>query len=497
MILRMFKRFICVVFFTFGVLVTNLFSQNETPDEQSMFGGDEPEKNQSASNKNKTENNTIQDLPTKDGVVDNPLQIGGSIYYRFIASPQVDKNFKEAPISLPLQVDGYFDGRPNDRIRVFIDARLYYDATRDKYSQTTGGTALGGSQTSSTANVSATATTVPNNPQVVLDQAWLKFDIARKVFFTGGSQHVKWGTSRFWNPTDFVNTQKRDPLLQQDLRTGLPMLRFDIPLQFISSNFTTMAFVDQPKPASTLGQLGAAARYEIIIGETEIGIDAVYRDHKKYKDNYIFGTDFSAPLGPFDIYGEAAYITRSQSTYYTLTTTDKPTAGMDFSKYFTEGEQKMPILEASGGMNYSFSWLENRLAAVGVEYFYNQTGYDSSLVYPILIVKGQYQPFYLGKHYAAVYLSAEGPDSGKHTNYSLSVLSNLSDKSFVGRFDFTWGFLNYMTFEMFTAGHFGTKGGEFNFSLDTPAVLYQGGYIPAMNLPATFFDFGLALRTRF
>jgi len=461
-------------------------ADKDTPDEESMFGSDQPGGNEAD-----------RDAFKEGEAVDNPLQIGGSLYYRFIASPQVGKAAGETPISLPLLVDGFFDGRPNDRIRVYIDARLIYDATRDKYSQTTSGTSLGSTQASSTATVttSTTTNTIPNNPQVVLDQAWLKFDFGRKVFVTAGNQHVKWGTARFWNPTDFINTQKRDPLLQQDLRLGLPMLRFDVPLQSISSNFTIMGFFDQPEPASTLGQLGAGARYELVIKETEIGFDVVYRNHGIYNDNLVYGIDFSAPLGPFDVYGEGALIRRAPAPHYTLKGT--PTTGSNLGQFLTVEDSKTPLYEAAGGLSYTFGWLDNRLATIGAEYFYNETGYDNSAVYPVLILSGQYQPFYLGKHYAAVYLSAEGPDSGKRTNYTLSVLSNLSDKSLIGRLDFTWRFLTYMTLEIFASGHFGKAGGEFNFSLDTPLLLYNGNFVPPINVPATLFDAGFALRTSF
>ncbi|MDH4200421.1 MAG: hypothetical protein OEV66_08595, partial [Spirochaetia bacterium] len=460
-----------------------------------LFGSDQrnDEKNPDADGRNKSGDR--DDSEKSQDKLDNPFQIGGNFYYRFIASPQRDVAAIDMPISLPLQLDAFLDGRPNDRIRVFVNARLLYDATRDKYSQTTKGTNLGSTQTSSTATVTTTTNTQPNNPDVALDQAWLKFDILRTVFVTAGNQHVKWGTSRFWNPTDFINTQKRDPLLQQDLRLGLPMLRFDVPLQFISSNFSAMAFFNQPQPASTAGQLGGAARYEILIGETEIGFDVVYRDHEKYKDNLVYGVDLSSSLGPFDVYAEGACITRQQSPHYTLT--DKPIAGKDLSQFFTSDDLATPLFEASGGLNFSFGWLENRQATLGAEYFYNQTGYASSSIYPILILNGQYQPFYVGQHYAAVYLVAEGPDAGKHTSYTLSVLSNLSDKSLIGRIDFTWNFLNYMNFQFFVDGRFGAKGGEFNFALDTPALTYKGGYIPAINIPETIFDVGLALQTRF
>ena len=492
--LRTFSGILLIFIFSLVMYNMNLVAKDSGPDEEAMFGSDKPETTKATEiipENNKAEKNDSTET------VENPLQVGGTFYYRFIASPQVDKDTKDTPISMPLQIDGFFDGRPNDRIRVFIDARLLYDATRDKYSQTTRGTSLGNSQSSSTASVSANAGSIPNNPQIVLDQAWLKFDILQAVFFTMGNQHVKWGTSRFWNPTDFVNTQKRDPLLQHDLRLGIPMLRMDIPLQKIQSNFTTMAFLDQPRPASTLGQMGGAARFETVIGETEIGVDFVYREHDKHSDNYIYGTDFSAPLGPFDIYGEAAWLTWLQTTHYKTLTSEKPPAFADLKKYVAEDEFKTPVLQASSGINFTFAWMDNRQATIGVEYFYNQAGYSDSLIYPFLIINNLYQPFYLGKHYAAIYLNAEGPDSGKHTNYSFSVISNLSDSSLIGRIDFTWRFLTYMTFEVFAAGHFGKSGTEFNFAVDTPVVFYQGKIIPAMNIPATMLDAGLALRTRF
>lgn len=478
-----------------------LFSQGR-PDEDAMFGntdqvipndnkGKNGNQGQNNDKQNEQQNEKQKDAFLSGEVVDNPLQIGGSFYYRFIASPQYNKPATEMPISLPLQVDAYFDGRPNSRIRVFVDARLYYDATRDAYSQTTRGTSFGSSQNSSTASVSLQSSSIPNNPKVVLDQAWLKFDIARIFFITAGNQHVKWGTSRFWNPTDFINTQKRDPLLPYDLRLGIPMLRAEIPIQKISSNFSFIGFFNQPQPASTAGQLGAAARYELVIQNTEIGLDAVYRENK----DFVFGADFSAPLGPFDIYAEAALLTKSPSAHYSLTAT--PTAGTQLATILKSSDLSTPLWEVSGGINFSFGWREDRQATLGAEYFYNQTGYDGSSIYPILILNGAYQPFYLGKHYAAIYLNAEGPDAGKHTSYTLSVLANISDNSYLARLDFNWQFLTYMNFQLFVAGHFGTKGGEFNFSLNTPALFYGLTPVPAMDVPETLFDAGLSLRTSF
>ena len=55
---------------------------------------------------------------------------------------------------------------------------------------------------------------------MVLDQAWLAFDIAHTVFLTVGRQHVKWGVGALSTPTDFLASAPRDPLALFDARLG-------------------------------------------------------------------------------------------------------------------------------------------------------------------------------------------------------------------------------------------------------------------------------------
>jgi hypothetical protein len=476
------------------VLLSSPVFTQDRPDEGDLFGGETIGEEKSADNKADADSKNTGEKETRtDGLV-NPIQVGGTFYQRFVVSPQENMDAADVPITMPMLIDAFIDGRPSDRIRVFVNARILYDPTRDENMQTTSGSSLGSASLSSTVMPGMSAGSA-SNPDVVLDQAWVKFDIERAVFFTGGSQRIKWGTARFWNPTDFVNIEKRDPLLPYDLRPGLPMLRIDIPWEKISANFTVLGFLDQPVPASTLGQLGAGARMEFLLGNTEIGFDAVYKDGEKLYG----GMDVSAPLGPFDVYAEAAYLNKASAPFYSLDSSLTELGNL--SDFYTTENIEGPVFQASAGINLTFAWLLNRTATVGAEYYYNQLGYDSADVYPVLILNGDYQPFYLGKHYAAVYMTAEGPDKGHHTSYTLSVLANLSDMSFIGRLDFRWEFLTYMTFEAFASGHLGTEGGEFNFALDTPAVFYETdsgfNYIPALDIPPTIFDIGLAIRTRF
>ncbi len=421
-------------------------------------------------------------------VKDNPLQIGGLYYQRLIVSAQEGRNLGDQPISSPLMFDSFMDSRPNDRLRGFINGRLFYDANRSA----TGGS-LGSFQYSSisTAPSSLTTPAVASNPQVVLDQAWLKFDINRTIFVTAGKQHVRWGAARFWNPTDFFHTQTRDPLLSSDLRLGNSMVKFAIPWEKEKSAFYVLGLFDNPAAASTLGQMGVALRAETVILGAEVGAEWLARGSR----TPVVGADLSAPLGPFDIYAETAILSSSPTPFYNVNGSLTP--GLDISTIISEVGLQGPIVQTSGGINYQFAWKENRQATIGVEYFYNGLGYSDPKAYPALIFFGAYRPFYTGRHYAAIYLTAEGPDEDRRTNYTVSVLGNLSDASFVGRLDFSWRVLTYLTFEAFAAGHFGTKGGEFRFALNAPAVNYKGTAVGPIDIPAPTLDLGLGLRVSF
>jgi hypothetical protein len=132
-----------------------------------------------------------------------------------------------------------------------------------------------------------------------------------------------------------------------------------------------------------------------------------------------------------------------------------------------------------------------------MEYFHNPLGYDDKELYPILLFFGQYEPLYVGKHYAAFYLNAEGLDAQKHTSYTLSTLTNLSDRSSLARLGLTWEPQTHLVFETYLQYHFGTRGGEFNFGLDTPGLVYHGQPIDGIKVPTTVYDLGLSVRYSF
>jgi hypothetical protein len=429
------------------------------------------------------------DAFARGDTVADPLQIGGIYYQQWNAQFQDGGSLGSTPWSAPLQLDVFLDARPNDRLRLFVNSRLLYDPTKDQNGNPT--------QASSSSLVESelsggTTTTAASNPQALLDQAWLKFDMERTVFITAGKQQVKWGTGHIWNPTDFLNAQRRDPLQPYDQRLGSPMIKAQLPLDSHQSNLYALALFDNPEAASTLQQEGGAFRAETVLFNAELGADAVTRAGMSPQ----YGADISAPAGPVDAYAEAALLSGPGNASYQRTTiTAAPGAPLD-SLYKSQGLPG-PALQASAGLVYDFAWRDNRQATLGGEYFYNELGVENRGLYPILMFTGRYQALYAAKHYAALYLTAEGPDEGKHTSYTLTNLANVSDGSYESRLDLAWVVLENLTFGAYVAGHYGNQGGEMDFSLRTPALSDNGRPIPAMDVADVPVEGGLSLRMGF
>ncbi|WP_205522729.1 hypothetical protein [Myxococcus eversor] len=423
--------------------------------------------------------------------VDDPLKIGGQFYLRGFAAATEGTSFGDTSFSAPTLVDGYFDARPMDRLRGFVVGRLSYDPTV-------------ATQTGATPN------NAPSNPRVLLDQAWLRFDIERTVFLTVGKQHVKWGTGQIWNPTDFLSPQRRNPLAFVDLRTGVSMLKVHVPWEATGWNFYGIAVMDDlgtdagalldntggvPRsgasdPVNRLSRIGGALRAEVVLGPAELGASAVAQRGRKPR----FGLDFSSALGPVDIYGELG-IKKG---------TERPLYRIPEGTTFEEILQDTSLVEAyvptgltpqvTSGANYSFAYGDSDIAVLGIEYFYNSTGYTSSFGYPYLIAQEAFQPLYLGRHYGAAYLFLDRPGSLERTSFNFFTLSNLSDKSYISRINVTHRALSYLTVEGYGAVHYGHKGGEFRLGFSVPDTVINGQPVQGFKLAAPTFELGAGLR---
>lgn len=457
----------------------------ERPPEDDLFGGETPEAQPAPEKAAGDRDAQALEGPATPNAFDSkeaaedPLKIGGRFYLRALTQGNEEVSFGDTSFSAPMLVDGYFDARPTDRLRGFLLGRLTFDPTR-----------------------SAPMSNTIADPRVVLDQAWLRFDLEHTLFITAGKQHVKWGTARFWNPTDFLSPQRRDPLALLDARTGATLLKVHVPWEAKGWNFYAIGLLDNAGPANTLGRVGGAARAEVVFGQTELGVDAVLQRGRKPR----FGLDFSWGLGPIDIYGELALKRGSDTPLYRVPEDVSleelleqfqgnggvpPDLGsIPIEQYYPDGYTP----QVSGGATWTFAYSENDTATVGVEYFYNSTGYPTALAYPYLLLQGQFQPFYAGRHYGALYLLVTGPGSWDNTNFILSNLGNLSDRSFITRLDVTHRALSYLSVEAFVATHYGQKGGEFRFALNLPAMRLGEQMVPPLVVAAPTFQAGVGLR---
>ena len=391
----------------------------------------------------------------------DPLQTGGTLYMRYQADVLLNKPFEETGFSAPSLLDVFLDARPSDRVRAFGLARMRYDPTLPS----TGAAPL----------VPGIGTQTGSNPSVALDQLWLRFDIARKVYFTIGRQKVKWGVGRIWNPSDFLNAQKRDPLAPFDLRLGINAVKVHVPIESVGWNFYGYGLLDNNGAASNLGSLGGALRAEILVGPAEVSFSGAWVNGRRPR----YAIDASTPIGPFDVYAEIAFRDGRDCVQYREDPTLMPASKnpADLQPYRLEGM----TVPTTAGVAYSFNYTDSTTLVMGVEYFYNPGGASKAVYLIPSVLNGTFQPFYAGQHYLAVFVLAPGLPSAPWITMSLNNLVNLSDPSGIVRADAFFRVMSFLQIEVFASVNYGL--GEFRFggTVDVPGVGVRSIALPVMS----------------
>jgi hypothetical protein len=448
---------------------------------------------------------------SEEAAPDDPLKVGGQLYLRMQSTGSKGQRFTDFSFGAPSMLDVYLDARPNDRVRGFARGRMLYDPTLP----------ASASNGNSIASVSAAGTTTGSqslsslfqqptrDPKAYLDQLWLNFDIAHRVYVTAGKQHVRWGTARFWAPTDYLHLRPRNPLDVFDARTGTSMVKFHVPIESRQWNFYAYGITEGSGATSKLGNLAAAVRAEYVLGATELGLGAYAQKGKKPK----YALDLSTGVGDFDLYGELALRALSDidrvdyrpdasipaaatpPSWQTPSDAWRARLGQIVDSLYPIYRRHGVVPQAVGGVNFSRKYNDNDTFTVGAEYFYNGLGYDGPAVYPGLVLPHSRELsesanfFYLGRHYAALYLTFPAPFSLDTHTFTLSTIGNLSDRSFITRLDYALVVLTHIRYEAFVSGRYGNEHGEFRFGMQN---LNLGGV--SFSRPAAFIDFGMALR---
>ncbi len=427
---------------------------------------------------------------------ENPLQIGGQLYLRAQSTASAHQNPDQWSLTAPSLLDLYLDARPNPRVRGFVLGRMAFNPTRPNQTTTIDTSAMGsGALPGSGFSTFSTG----RGPTTLLDQMWIRFDILSKVFLTAGKQHVRFGTGRFWQPTDYLHPVKRNPLDVFDARGGETMIKLNIPWEDQGWNFYAFGIVEDPNnDTQTLGKVAGAARVEAVLAGIELGADIFA--HKGDCPRY--GLDFSTGIWDFDVYGDVGIRPGGDFFHYDPTLN---AVGV-YTGYETQ---------AVGGINYSRKYNDNDAWTAGFEYFYNHPGYtggsatyDKAAAYsaqnftqfPAPYTNNPFAPFpffYLGRQYAALFASFPAPYSWNYTTFTFSTLGNLSDKSFISRIDYSVTVLTHLSVEAFAGVHYGNVGGEFRFQLPSS---FSGllGSAPGASTLSTYpiVDLGAALRIK-
>ncbi len=435
-------------------------------DENALFGGDETSTDAGTATRpgeaallgsGPTFSDAGADLPSRDsdqlsgpagqnqfdtgGQTADPLQIGGTLYLRYQANFVLDQPLEKTGFAAPSLLDFYLDARPSDRVRAFALGRLRYDPTLPS--------------TGASSFLPGVGAQTGSNPSGALDQLWLRFDVARKVYFTIGRQKVKWGVGRLWNPSDFLNAQKRDPLAPFDLRLGINAVKVHLPIESLGWNFYAFGLLDNNGPAGTFGQLGGALRGEVLLGPAEVTFSGAWGAGRRPR----YAIDASTPIGPFDVYAEVAFRDgRDFTQYREPTATEPPVASpADFPSYRLEGIQ----VPTTAGVSYSFNYTDSTTLVMGAEYFYNPAGASKALLLVPSVLAGTFTPFYAGVHYVGVFVLAPGLPNLPWITLSLNNLVNISDPSGIARADAFFRVMSFLQIEMFVSVNYGL--GEFRF----------------------------------
>lgn len=396
---------------------------------------------------------------------DDALALGGQLFLRLNSSFREGVGLGDGAVVGPSLLDTFADVRPNDRVRGYAQLRFNFDYT-----------VLPGERN---------FLGIEQQPFTLqLAQAWVKFDLGQVAYVTAGRQRIRWGTGRFWNPTDFINQEIRNSVDFFDQRVGVDLVKVHFPMEALGWNLYLIGVIGG---VDVVQDTGLAARAEFVLGEAELALSSFVKNNAPLR----FGADLSAGIWLFDVKAEGV-LSRGLGRRLFEGDLDFENAELP-TEVDTEGQW---YFEGVVGAEAQLKYTDTDTVAFGAEYFYNQAGYPTASIYPFLFLNGAFTPLYTGQHYVAVYASAPSPLQFNDLALILSTLGNLSDLSFLTRFDVQYTLLQWLTVNAFVVGHWGNVG-EFKLGLDIPPLPIVPGLEDGFVLENEVVDVGLALRMAF
>lgn len=239
----------------------------------------------------------------------------------------------------------------------------------------------------------------------------------RKAYFRIGKQVLKWGRTYFWNPTDFINIEKREFLDMNRYREGVYGARLHVPFGsqqnlYLFTNFSS---------ANNMDGVAMAGKYEFLIRNTELAFSAW---HKSRTGNAV-GFDFSTTLLGIYVNSETSFHHQDESVSIE--------GAWDHAAL--RKEKNKDAWRMSLGLTKTFDYELSDRITFTYECFYNGGGYEENLfndaaATALLLLNDLYEPNHHGVYYSALFGSINKypiPDM----ILNLNILSNMDDGSFV------------------------------------------------------------------
>ena len=280
-----------------------------------------------------------------------------------------------------------------------------------------------------------------------LNEAFIDFDIANRIYFRIGKQRFKTGFGQKWRISDWLNSTTVSVLdtgYSDSLRTGLTGIR-------MKTGFFTI-FMKMPENE----ELNSIQLY--LQGEFSIGNAHFILSHISEKGRapaYSAGVSFGA-LG-LDWYAEIALSGESRRDRVKLADPGSRTAD-PYANILVYREQKLrPLIIAGASYNN-----QARKFGFSAEYFYNGYGYENAALYPYAYLSGTAEPSYLGKHYLAV-TGSKSEIFSRTDTVSLVLTGNLNDTSFALYPSWSTRINDNLSLSLSLTWYFGKTDGEYTF----------------------------------
>ena len=280
-----------------------------------------------------------------------------------------------------------------------------------------------------------------------LNEAFIDFDIANRVYFRIGKQRFKTGFGQKWRISDWLNNKTisiLDTSYSDSLRTGITGLK-------VKTGFLT-AFFKMPENAD-ISTTQLYLQGEISIGNAYITISHVFERGRA--PAHAIGISLGA-LG-IDWYSEITLSGESRRKQIRLVDPVSRTTD-PYANIIIYQEQKIrPLIIAGGSYNN-----QARNFGISFEYFYNGYGYNNANLYPYAFMAGAAEPSYLGKHYLAI-AGNKSKIFNQLDSIQVTIAGNLNDSSFAIYPLWTTRINDNLYFSCSITYYFGKKNGEYTF----------------------------------